>query len=136
MSRTRLTNTQRALIRFILSYVAILIGLVIFSLFLGVQLSGYMLSPMLAGVYGYNHLASLVARKPTGEEETQFIFYGIGFLLLWNIFFIYIAVVDDGVVDWFAYGVTVTLQMVLDIIGLLVGIFIATKSKHIRQLST
>lgn len=136
MSRTRLTNTQRALIRFILSYVAILIGLVIFSLFLGVQLSGYMLSPMLAGAYGYNHLASLVARKPTGEEETQFIFYGIGFLLLWNIFFIYIAVVDDGVVDWFAYGVTVTLQMVLDIIGLLVGIFIATKSKHIRQLST
>ncbi len=136
MSRTRLTNTQRALIRFILSYVAILIGLVIFSLFLGVQLSGYMLSPMLAAVYGYNHLASLVARKPSGEEETQFIFYGIGFLLLWNIFFIYIAVVDDGVVDWFAYGVTVTLQMVLDIIGLLVGIFIATKSKHIRQLST
>jgi|GEM_PF-5392112 len=136
MSRTRLTNTQRALIRFILSYVAILIGLVIFSLFLGVQLSGYMLSPMLAAVYGYNHLASLVARKPSGEEETQFIFYGIGFLLLWNIFFIYIAVVDDGVMDWFAYGVTVTLQMVLDIIGLLVGIFIATKSKHIRQLST
>jgi hypothetical protein len=131
-----LTNTQRALIRFILSYVAILIGLVIFSLFLGVQLSGYMLSPMLAAVYGYNHLASLVARKPSGEEETQFIFYGIGFLLLWNIFFIYIAVVDDGVMDWFAYGVTVTLQMVLDIIGLLVGIFIATKSKHIRQLST
>lgn len=77
MSRTRLTNTQRALIRFILSYVAILIGLVIFSLFLGVQLSGYMLSPMLAAVYGYNHLASLVARKPSARKRRSLFFMAL-----------------------------------------------------------